>query len=122
VPRLLQFSVDLSILHQTSSEMGADTAAGHRDLVEAYLEQGDGWSDQLGDAAATGDGEQAHRIAHAFGSSSVLIGARPLVTLLQQLSGTATEPAGLAAAIAAVRAEYQRVAVVLRTEYPPSAQ
>src|SRR5690242_1980625 len=101
--------------------MGADTAAECRDLVEAYLEQADGWSDQLDEAASTGDGEQARRIAHALTSSSELIGALPLVALLQQISRLATEPAGLTSAVAAARAEYLRVAAVLRTEYPAPA-
>ena len=115
-------AVDLALLDQTSSEMGADTAQERLDLVQAYLEQSDGWIDQLGSLASGSDGEQAHRIAHALCSSSELIGAVPLVTLLRQISKVSTEPTGLAVAIAAARTEYRRVAVVLRTEYqlPPA--
>jgi HPt (histidine-containing phosphotransfer) domain-containing protein len=114
-------AVDLTILNRTSNEMGADTAAGRQDLIQAYLEQGDAWIEQLAAAAQHGDGAQAHRIAHALHSSSALIGALPLVGLLDQIATrTVTESAGLRPVVAATVAEYQRVAAVLRTEFPPS--
>jgi HPt (histidine-containing phosphotransfer) domain-containing protein len=116
---LSRSAVDFSILGRTSSEMGADSAEQRRDLVQAYLEQGDGWIDQLDAAASTGDGEQAHRIAHALSSSSALIGALPLVERLQQISKLHTERAVLASAVAGARTEYQRVAAQLRSEYSP---
>jgi HPt (histidine-containing phosphotransfer) domain-containing protein len=94
--------------------MGGTSAETRRNLIEAYLEQGDAWIPELTAAAESGDLDRIRVITHTLGSSSALLGAQPLADLLTEAGRIArTEGADLVPAVTAARDEYRMVSMVL---------
>lgn len=110
-------ALDLAVFAQVTTDMGAQSPSRQQELIEAYLEQGDGWIVDLATAAAEGDARTVRAVAHSLGSTSALLGALPLARLLSEAGRLAKiEGAGLAEAAAAVSSEYRRVAAVLHEQ------
>jgi hypothetical protein len=98
--------------------LGADSTGSRRTLIDAYLEQGDNWIEELGAAIRAGDHGQVRLITHTLSSSSELLGALALAELLTHLGALVgpehVEHVDLAPVATRVFCEYVRVAAVLR--------
>jgi len=107
-------ALDLAVFSQLTMDMGAQSPKPQRDLIDAYLGQAGGSVVELAGAAAQGDTRTVRAIAHQMGSTSALLGALTLASLLDEAGRLArSEEPGLPEAGAAVSLEYQRVAAVL---------
>jgi CheY-like chemotaxis protein len=110
--------VDLGVLDQLITDMGASSADGRRTLIEAYLEQADAWLPELTTAAAGQDRERVRTITHTLGSSSALLGAQRLADLLAEAGRQTRLPDGdLVPAVAAATDEYRLVSMVLHANH-----
>jgi PAS domain S-box-containing protein len=108
-------AVDLEVFDRLIADMGADSPSSRWDVIDAYLEQGDGWVGDLSAAARLGDADRVRLITHTLGSSSALLGALVLAQLLTDVGTLArTDQVDLKPATARAVAEYQRVAADLR--------
>jgi PAS domain S-box-containing protein len=116
-------AVDFAALTEVLSAMGDPSLEGRRELVEAYLEQGDRWIPDLTEAASKGDAATVRQLSHTLGSSSTLLGAQRLGELLREAELLAqTSDPGYLPAVQRAATEYPKVATALRAhlEHAPA--
>jgi HPt (histidine-containing phosphotransfer) domain-containing protein len=113
--------VDGAVFDGLVAELGEPGGDFLSELITMYVEEGTAQCVELRRAATAGDGTAFAAIAHAWRSTSALIGASSLVTLLRQAEADAGQPSSELAALAeAIVADYDLVAAWLlhRRESP----
>ncbi|MFO1303896.1 MAG: Hpt domain-containing protein [Burkholderiales bacterium] len=96
-----------------------DTTGGDfvRELIDTFLAEAPGMLSDLREALSGGEADRFRRAAHSLKSNGNTFGALTLGNLAKdlELSGVATVKARGPAALAAIEAEYLRVAADLKT-------
>jgi PAS domain S-box-containing protein len=109
-------AVDPAALDGLLDQLGDAGPATRRAVLDSYLGQGAAWIDECAAAARTGDRETVARVAHTLQSSSQIVGAMRLASLLRA-AGEASRTAGadLAPHAGPLSTEYARVVLALET-------
>jgi HPt (histidine-containing phosphotransfer) domain-containing protein len=109
-------AVDPAALDGLLDQLGDAGPATRRAVLDSYLGQGAAWIDECVAAARTGDRETVARVAHTLQSSSQIVGAMRLASLLRA-AGEASRTAGadLAPHAGPLSTEYARVVLALET-------
>jgi HPt (histidine-containing phosphotransfer) domain-containing protein len=104
--------IDLATFRELQDATGAEFVA---ELVDTFLQEAPAMLDGLRTALAARDVETFRRTAHSLKSNSNTFGARSLGVLARdlELSAPAAVQAADGAPVAALAAEYARVAAVL---------
>lgn len=102
-------AVDSLVLQRLQEQVGDSEGAMVTELVTEYLSEGAISLTRLLAAVADGDTGTVRSIAHTWSSTSDLIGATTLATMLRGLKQLVASPVGLGAAAAAIEVEYGRV-------------
>jgi HPt (histidine-containing phosphotransfer) domain-containing protein len=106
--------VDQAVLDDLVAELGEPDGEFLAELITSYLEEGAANAQNLTAAADRQDGATVAAIAHAWRSTSALIGATELVSLLLRAEAVAQEsPSALSALGVPIAHEYERVAAWL---------
>jgi HPt (histidine-containing phosphotransfer) domain-containing protein len=110
----LEPAVDPAVLDGLLDQLGDAGPATRRAVLDNYVSQGTGWIEELVTAAHAGDGETIGRVAHTLRSSSQVVGALRLATLLREAE-QASRIAGtdLVPYACSIETEYHRVAAAL---------
>ena len=105
--------IDQSVFAELQDAMGADFVG---ELVVTFLGEAPGMLADLKTAAETGEPDTFRRAAHSIKSNASIFGALGLAELARQMeiSGFDPDPAVTSAQIAALNAEYDRVATTLK--------
>jgi HPt (histidine-containing phosphotransfer) domain-containing protein len=111
-PRLLGTSpaaVDSGVLERLREQVGDAEGTMLNELVTEYLSEGATHLTRLLAAVAAGDTGTVRSIGHTWSSTSDLLGATVLATMLRGLKQLVASPVELGAAAAAIEVEYGRV-------------
>ena len=105
--------IDQAVYAELQDTAGAEFVA---ELVDTFLEEAPGMLAELRSARADAHAERFRRAAHSLKSNSNTFGALRLGVLARELElkGLDTVPARDKAALAALEAEYARVAAALK--------
>jgi HPt (histidine-containing phosphotransfer) domain-containing protein len=104
-------AVDGCVLDSLMAQIGDDSGELLDDLITTYLNEGTGHVMAFSAAATSGDADTVRRIAHTLRSTSSLLGAMPLVRLLELAEDAARSGAeSLPSFAEPVLNEYARVA------------
>lgn len=107
-------AVDATIFEELIAELGEPDGEFLAELITSYLLEGTAQAGQLTAAAEERDGPTFAAISHAWRSTSALIGATTLTSLLLEAEATAREsPSELPKRAEAIVADYDRVAAWL---------
>ncbi|HEX8489023.1 MAG TPA: response regulator [Propionibacteriaceae bacterium] len=107
-------AVDVSVLNLLVEQLDDESGQLLGELVDSYLSESATAVKELADAGPKGDGATVRRVAHNLRSTSGLMGATQLVTLLQQVEDAAREGSvDLGPGSLRVRDEFDRVAAML---------
>ena len=108
-PLLASPAIDIEVLDDLLAEI--DSGPDERNfLIDSYLEDGADLVGRLSSAASVGDTTAVAKAAHAFQSSSALLGATALVGLLGEAEHAArSAPEDMEALALEIRREYERV-------------
>jgi HPt (histidine-containing phosphotransfer) domain-containing protein len=106
--------IDRTVYSELRDTIGAEFVA---QLVDTFLEEGQGLLAELRGARVDGDAERFRRAAHSLKSGGNTFGALKLAALARELElkGPDAEPSRDAAALAALEAEFARAAAELKT-------
>jgi HPt (histidine-containing phosphotransfer) domain-containing protein len=114
-------AIDSQVLDDLKEQLGDDDGEMTDELIGSYLTDATEQIDRLLTAARTDDAATVLSAAHTLRSTSALVGASPLVTLLLEAEGVArTASSGLAAVAEPVEAEFARVVRELNERRPGS--
>jgi HPt (histidine-containing phosphotransfer) domain-containing protein len=105
--------IDRAIYAELRDTTGAQFMA---ELVDTFIEEGPGMLAELRAARAEGNAERFRRAAHSLKSNGRTFGAVKLTALARdfELKGLDADPAHDLAGLAALEAEYARVAAELK--------
>jgi CheY-like chemotaxis protein len=110
----LEPAVDSAVLAGLLDQLGDAGPATRRSVLDSYLGQGGGWIDELVTAAHAGDAETIARTTHTLHSSSQIVGALRLATLLREAEQACRiADTDLVPYAVAIETEYRRVAAAL---------
>ena len=104
-------AIDTAVFAELQETAGADFV---QELVDTFLEEAPGMLGALRGAAAASQGDAYRRAAHSLKSNANTFGASALAAMARDLELGGLPPAGTDGALAAVEAEYARVAGRLR--------
>ena len=114
--------VDGQVLERLREQVGDPGGTMVTELVTEYLSEGATSLSRLLGAVADGDTTTARAVAHTWSSTSDMLGAAVLATLLRRIRELTASPVELGATTAAIEAEYARVSEWLtRSCYQVSA-
>jgi HPt (histidine-containing phosphotransfer) domain-containing protein len=106
--------IDRTVYSELRDTTGAEFMA---QLVDTFLEEGQGMLAELRGARAEGSAERFRRAAHSLKSNGNTFGALKLAALARELElkGLDAEPSRDAAALSELEAEFARAAAELKT-------
>jgi HPt (histidine-containing phosphotransfer) domain-containing protein len=104
-------AIDAAVFAELQATAGADFV---QELVDTFLEEAPGMLGALRAAAAAGQADAFRRAAHSLKSNANTFGASALGSMARDLELGGMSRAGPDGALAALEAEYARVAARLR--------
>jgi len=106
-------TIDPEVFGDLQDAMGAEFV---EELVGTFLGEAPGMLGDLQSAFATGEPDQFRRAAHSIKSNANIFGAAALAELAREMEieGLETDPDATGARLAALQAEYDRVAATLK--------
>ena len=113
--------VDLASFYQMMREAGIEE--GVNSILVLFIEEAPTRMEALAGAAATGEPDRIHKVAHAYKSSAAAIGAHGLAELLRQaeLAGRANDAERATELLGQVRASHDAVVDHLKSVVQPEA-
>jgi len=104
-------AIDMAVFAELQATAGAEFV---EELVDTFLEEAPGMLGALRSAAAAGQADAYRRAAHSLKSNANTFGASALGAMARELELGGLPPAGQDGGMAALEAEYARVATRLQ--------
>jgi len=110
-------AIDHAVLEQLRVDLEDEDGSAVASVVSIYVDSSRALIPDLAAALRSGDTTAAARVAHALATPTIMVGARPLGTLLQRVqngaAGAVIQPAELAALAEMIMSEADRAIATL---------